>query len=50
MTKRIIAAILSCPIWLVAGLFIIPICLIMAIVGLFVALVEYAFTGEWDPW
>ena len=48
--KRILAGIVTAPIWLLAGAIIIPCTLILGFVEIFVALVEYTFTGRWDPW
>lgn len=45
---RILALLLTAPIWLVAGVLIACVCVPLFVVSFFVAMCEYGFTGEWD--
>jgi hypothetical protein len=45
---RMLALVVTSPVWLMAGFFIGCITIILAVISFFASVCVYGFTGEWD--
>ena len=47
---RIVGAIITSPVWLMVGVFTALVFIPLTIALTITSVIEFAFSGEWDPW